>query len=71
MRQLIFIFTFCSSLNVYAQDFSISLTGKGLLNGSLILNNSITTNENQAYALAMSGSGGIGGLFLYDEKEPQ
>lgn len=55
-------------MSLSAQDFSISLTGKGLLNGSMILNNSITTNENQAYAFAMSGSGGVGGLFLYDDK---
>ena len=34
----------------------------------MILNNTITTNENQDYAFAMSGSGGIGGLFLYDDK---
>jgi hypothetical protein len=67
MRHLLFLFTFFS-LGLNAQDFSFSLTGKGLLNGSLILNNSITTNENQDYAFAMSGAGGIGGLFLYDDK---
>ena len=67
MRHLIFLLT-CCSLSVYAQDFSFYLSGKGLLNGSLILNNSITTGENQDYAFAMSGAGGLGGLFLYNEK---
>lgn len=67
MRHLLFL-VFINSMSLSAQDFSISLTGKGLLNGSMILNNSITTNENQAYAFAMSGAGGIGGLFLYDDK---
>jgi hypothetical protein len=67
MRYLLFLLSFFSfSLN--AQDFTFSLTGKGLLNGSLILNNSITTSENQDYAFTMSGAGGIGGLFLYDDK---
>lgn len=67
MRSLVFLlFTNICVLN--AQDFSISLSGKGLLNGSMILNNTITTNENQDYAFAMSGAGGIGGLFLYDDK---
>lgn len=55
-------------MNFKAQNFSFSLIGKGMLSGSLILNNSITTSENQDYAFAMSGSGGIGGLFLFDDK---
>jgi hypothetical protein len=67
MRHLLFLFTFFS-LGLNAQDFSFSLTGKGLLNGSLILNNSITTSENQDYTFAMSGAGGLGGLFLYNDK---
>lgn len=67
MRSLVFLlFTNIYVLN--AQDFSISLSGKGLLNGSMIINNTITTNENQDYAFALSGAGGIGGLFLYDDK---
>ena len=67
MRHLLFL-VFLNSISLNAQDFSIYLTGKGLLNGSMILNNSITNNENQDYAFAMSGAGGIGGLFLYDDK---
>lgn len=66
--RLIILLCFFKSMNFKGQNFSFSLSGKGMLSGSLILNKSITTNENQDYAFAMSGSGGIGGLFLFDDK---
>lgn len=67
MRLLVFLM-FSNIYVLNAQDFSFLLSGKGLLNGSLILNNSISSNENQNYAFALSGSGGIGGVFLYNNK---
>jgi hypothetical protein len=51
-----------------AQDFSIFLNGRGLLNSSFILNNSVTTNENQSHAFALSGLGGVGATILYENK---
>jgi hypothetical protein len=69
MKMRLFVFSILlTSFGLNAQDFSFCLSGKGLLNGSLILNNSITTSENQDYAFAMSGAGGLGGLFLYNDK---
>jgi hypothetical protein len=69
MKMRLFVFSILlTSFGLNAQDFSFCLSGKGLLNGSLILNNSVTTSENQDYAFAMSGAGGLGGLFLYNDK---
>ncbi len=51
-----------------AQDFSYYLHGRGILNSSFILNNSVTTNENQSHAFALSGLGGVGASIMYENK---
>jgi hypothetical protein len=60
------LFAFINFSN--AQDFSFFLHGRGLLNSSFILNNSVTTNENQSHAFALSGLGGVGATILYENK---
>ncbi|MBM3453496.1 MAG: PorT family protein [Bacteroidetes bacterium] len=68
MKFLISIF-FIGLINLYySQRIYIYLHGRGLLNSSFIFNNSIKTNENQSYAFALSGSGGLGASFLYENK---
>ena len=51
-----------------AQDISFFIHGRGLVNSSFIFNNSIKTDDNQSYAFALSGLGGVGATFLYENK---